>query len=220
MKRNATALQNPQQVLKEDVIDFVVIGEGEETLVELVKNLDNKEEKNENKKALQKDFENWVKGKFFGFETLLSRLLYLNTIDLASRSKYQQLYSKLSIHIHTIRETPIGRIIRNRTKESYPCSASAYFKEEDFKLWLEAFQIVISVMIERLLYFFPDIPKKKDGRYGIGWIQQFYDLDKEFRSNIIVCEDFRKMISTLPKIDMSEFGIPAGTINKLKRNKI
>jgi len=40
---NAHASLLPEQVLKEEFIDFVVIGEGEETLVELVKNLGHKE---------------------------------------------------------------------------------------------------------------------------------------------------------------------------------
>lgn len=40
---NAHASLLPEQVLKEPAIDFVVIGEGEETLVELMKNLNNKE---------------------------------------------------------------------------------------------------------------------------------------------------------------------------------
>ena len=40
---NAHSSLLPAQVLKEEYVDFVVIGEGEETLVELVKNLGNKE---------------------------------------------------------------------------------------------------------------------------------------------------------------------------------
>jgi len=40
---NAHASLLPEQVLKEEFIDFVIIGEGEETLVELVKNLGRKE---------------------------------------------------------------------------------------------------------------------------------------------------------------------------------
>ncbi len=39
---NAHASLLPEQVLKESAIDFVIIGEGEETLVDLVKNLDKK----------------------------------------------------------------------------------------------------------------------------------------------------------------------------------
>ena len=161
-----------------------------------------KQTNQENLKCLEAEFEKWIKGEGERGNKL-TFLFGTAIVDYHEMRKYRKLYDKLSKYIHSLKETPIGKSIRNKCDdELWPCPASAHFDQKEFMVWYTDYQRVVNFMVRALLHFFPYIPKNKDGREGLAWIRFTYEID-----STIICSDFKQTIRKLPKIDLGEFGM-------------